>query len=105
MFGNYIFIQTSGCVYRNLYFKSGENKEFDKILSYKFPQSYRADGFRFEWYLRGGKAHFVNKIESVYNYEGGIWSSTTEAEQNLMNARLMYSCSEFFESEKLFYLN
>ena len=101
-----IFIQTSGVVYRNLYFKTGQNKKFENVLNYKFPQSFRADGFRFEWYLQKGKAHFTNKAESVYNYdEQGIWSSTTESEQILNNAKLMYSCAEFFNEEKSFYLN
>ena len=74
--GIYLFMQTSGVVYRNLYFKDGENESFEKILTYTFPESFRADGFRFEWYLRGGKAHFVNRIESIYNQDGnGLWTS------------------------------
>lgn len=101
---NAIFIQTSGVVYRNIYFKEGKNEKFDEILSYKFPQSFRADGFRFEWYLHGGKAHFVNHLESVYNYDlNGIWSEMAECEQSLYNAKLMYSCAEFFPEDKEFY--
>ena len=101
-----IFIQTSGVVYRNIYFKNGYNSDFEKILEYKFPESYRADGFRFEWYLQGGKAHFENKITAVYNYDlNGIWSSMTEDEQSLHNAKMMYSCAEFIQGEKLYYLN
>ena len=102
--GKCIFMQTSGVIYRNLYFKTGHNEDFEKILGYKFPQSFRADGFRFEWYLQGGKAHFYNHSESVYNYDkNGIWSSMSKAEQYLNNAKSMYSYIEFFPKEKLFY--
>lgn len=104
--GQTIFIQTSGVVYRNLYFKNGSNKRFEKITEYKYPQSYRADGFRFEWYLQGGKAHFVNKQTAVYNYNmEGIWSSMTDAEQLLNNAKIMYACAEFFKEESFFYIS
>jgi len=99
-----IFMQTSGVVYRNIYFKDGKNEQFEKIVNYKFPQSFRADGFRFEWYLHGGKAHFENHLEAVYNYDlNGIWSEMPECEQNLNNAKLMYSCAEFFPKDKDFY--
>ena len=105
-FGKALFMQTSGVVYRNIYFKNGFNKEFDNIFNFSFPQSYRADGFRFEWYLKAGKAYFVNKIESVYNYdENGLLSSLTNAENYLHNAKLFYSCVEFFKNDKLFYLS
>ena len=99
-----IFMQTSGVVYRNIYFKEGKNEKFEEIVNYKFPQSFRADGFRFEWYLHGGKAHFENHLEAVYNYDmNGIWSEMPECEQNLNNAKLMYSCAEFFPKDKDFY--
>ena len=102
--GKGLFIQTSGVIYRNLYFYTGENKKFENVVNSKFPQSYRADGFRYEWYLMGGKAHFVNHEESVYNYDmNGLWSTMSECEQNLNNAKMMYSCAEFFPEEKWFY--
>lgn len=101
-----IMVQTSGVVYRNLYFKSGYNEKFEKILTSKFPESYRADGFRFEWYLQGGKAHFQNEITACYNYDmNGIWSSKTLFEQYLLNSKIMYSCAEFFPNKSSFYLN
>lgn len=103
--GKAVFIQTSGVVYRNVYFKNGYNKQFAQILNLKFPESYRADGFRFEWYLQAGKAHFEDRITAVYNYDmNGIWSSMTEAEQALHNAKMMYSCAEFITSSKQYYL-
>ena len=54
MAGKAVFIQTSGVVYRNLYFQTGKNNQFEKVLNLTFPEAYRADGFRFEWYLQGG---------------------------------------------------
>ena len=33
----------------------------------------------------------------------GIWSEMPECEQNLNNAKLMYSCAEFFPKDKDFY--
>ncbi len=54
---------------------------------------------------RGGKAHLENKPTAVYNYDlAGIWSSMSEAEQNLGNAVLMYGCSEFFKHNHFFYI-
>ncbi len=103
--GKSIFIQTSGVIYRNLYFKNGENTKFAQIFNFRYPESYRADGFRFEWYLQGGKAHFENKITAVYNYDTkGIWSGMSEAEQLLHNAKMMYSCAEFFNHAQSYYL-
>ncbi len=101
-----LFMQTSGVIYRNIYFKNGYNKDFENILNLKFPESYRADGFRFEWYLQKGKAHFVNHIESVYNYyENGLWSHLNENEQKLFNAKSMYAFAEFIKEEEKYYLN
>ncbi|MBQ8436530.1 MAG: glycosyltransferase family 2 protein [Alphaproteobacteria bacterium] len=103
--GKAIFMQTSGVIYRNLYFKHSNNTKFAQIFNLKYPESYRADGFRFEWYLQGGKAHFENKITAVYNYDtNGIWSGMSEAEQLLHNAKMMYSCAEFFTHVRSYYL-
>ncbi len=102
--GKDLFMQTSGVVYRNVYFKDGKNEEFEKILEYKYPESFRADGFRYEWYLHKGKAYFKNNVESVYNYDlNGIWSSSSECEQMLSNAKMMYSCAKFFKKDEEFY--
>ena len=104
--GKAFFIQTSGVVYRNIYFKNGQNKDFENILNYDFPESYRADGFRYEWYLYSGKAYFKNSIEAVYNYdENGIWSSMSECEQILHNAKIMYACAQFIKDEEKYYLH
>lgn len=104
-FGKSIFIQTSGVVYRNVYFKNGYNKDFENIFNFSFPEAFRADGFRLEWYLKAGKAHFENKFESVYNFDDGIWSSLNQAEQWLNNAKMFYSCFEFFKEDKMYYIS
>lgn len=99
-----IFMQTSGVIYRNIYFKFGKNKEFARVLKLTFPQCFRADGFRFYWYLRGGGAIFINKCESIYNYtDNGIWSSMNDIEQILIKAELFFSCMEFFSDDEDFY--
>ena len=104
-YDNYILMQTSGFVYRNVYFKDGMNEKFAGVLNSKFPESYRADGFRFEWYLQAGKVHFENKVTAVYNYDmNGIWSSMSEAEQILHNAKMFYSCAVFITSAEKFYM-
>lgn len=98
------FIQTSGVVYRNIYFKDGCNQAYDKIFTYKTPEVFRADGFRHEWYLKGGKAHFENRIESVYNLtDSGIWAGQTEPEQYIALIGQFLSFAQFFEDEKEFY--
>lgn len=92
-------------MFRNVYFKNGNNEKFAQIFNFRFPESYRADGFRFEWYLQAGRAYFENKITAVYNYDmNGIWSSMSMAEQYLHNAKMMYSCAEFISSAKQYYL-
>lgn len=104
-YDNYIPMQTSAFVYRNVYFKDGMNEKFAGVLNSKFPESYRADGFRFEWYLQAGKVHFENKVTAVYNYDmNGIWSSMSEAEQILHNAKIFYSCAVFITSAEKFYM-
>lgn len=99
-----IFIQTSGVIYRNIYFHSGEHLEFEQVQTLTFQECYRADGFRHEWYLKAGKAHFVNHAQSVYDYSDGIWASLSKTEQNLFNVTKLLACAEFMPDEKLYYL-
>lgn len=103
--GKHFFVQTSGVVYRNLYFKNGENKKFDNVLNLHYPEAYMADGFRYEWYLKGGRARFVNHLESVYDFtQGGFWSGRTVGERDLWNTILFFGCAEFIEDEEDFYI-
>ncbi len=99
-----LFIQTSGVVYRNIYFKESYNKKFSEIFSYPFPQSFRADGFRWFWYLKSGPAFYCKTPKSVYNYNGqGIWSQMKEIDQSFVNSKLYISCSYFFKHEREFF--
>jgi glycosyltransferase involved in cell wall biosynthesis len=98
--GNYVFIQTASTIYRNVYFRQGLNRDFERALSFKYSEVFSGDSFRNEWHIRAGKCHFVNHIESVYNYNHqGIWSSLSELEQSLLNAQLCYSLAVFFDDE------
>ncbi len=99
-----VYLQTSGVVYRNFYFKYGYDKSFSKILDYPFPQSFRSDGFRWFWYLKKGPAYFCNIPKSVYNYNGqGIWSSMKELDRLFSNVELLIGCSQFFKEDYEFF--
>ncbi len=99
-----VFVQTSGVIYRNLYFKESYNKDFAEILKYPFPRSFEADGFRWFWYLKSGPAHFCNIPKSVYNYnEQGIWSKLQKIDQDFLNVQLFISCSQFFVNDHDFF--
>lgn len=104
-YGRGIFIQTSGTVYRNIYFREGVSSTYDKVFTCYNPEAFRADGFRYEWYLRGGKAHFENRFESVYNLsESGLWAGRTEVEQQVFSIGAYVSYAQFFDKEREFYL-
>ncbi len=99
-------IQTSGVVYRNIYFKDGMNEQFLNGTKEPYGEQMRADGFRTVWHLKSGKAHFVNRFESVYNYnDNGIWASLTSFEQSLLNAKLSLAFSEILTDEQSYFLN
>lgn len=99
-------IQTSGVVYRNIYFKDGMNEQFLNGTKEPYGEQMRADGFRTVWHLKSGKAHFVNRFESVYNYnDNGIWASLTSFEQSLLNAKLSLALSEILTDEQSYFLN
>ncbi len=98
------FPQTSGSIYRNIYFKDKYDDSYSKILQYDYPESFRADGFRNIWYLKKGKAYFLNKCCSVYNYNtNGIWSSLNIIQQNLINIELLISEGDFFKDDSVFF--
>lgn len=103
--GKYIFLQTSGLVYRNVHFKNGMNEKFLNGTKADYGYALRSDGFMLFYHLSAGKAHFVNHFESVYNYQGnGIWSSLDGLEQNLLNAKLNIALSHFFPNDKDIFL-
>ena len=104
--GKGFFVQTTGVIYRNIYFKYGMNEKFIQATYGKYGELLRADGFRHEWYLHGGKAHFVNHVESIYNWnEEGIYASLVQGEQNLLNTKLYLAFADFFENKQEYYLN
>lgn len=65
--GKWIATQTSGGIFRNVYFKDGINEAFLQGTKKPYCEAIRADGFRVVWHINAGKAHFVNNKESVYN--------------------------------------
>ena len=103
--GKCIATQTSGGIFRNVYFKDKMNEAFLQGTKKEYGESIRADGFRVIWHLYAGKAHFVNHLESVYNYnDKGIWASLKSVEQDLLNARLYIAFTDFFHNDKDFFL-
>lgn len=97
------FVQTSGVVYRNCYFKDKFNDDFKKIFNYSFSESFRADSFRFYWYLKNGRAYFNNKTCSIYNYDSeGIWARLDFVSQIITNAKLFFAMSEFFTDKEYY---
>ncbi len=66
--GKAIASQTSGGIFRNVYFKNGMNEAFLQGTKKPYGESIRADGFRVVWHIYAGGARFVNHPESVYNY-------------------------------------
>ncbi len=103
--GKGIFVQTSGVIYRNVYFKDRPNEKFIQATQTQYGEYLRADGFRHMWYLHSGKAHFVNRLESVYNWNNdGMYTSLTEDKRNLVNIKLNLACYYFFDNEQ-YYLN
>ena len=103
--GRGVFIQTSGVIYRNIYFKDEINEKFLKGTTEDYGEALRADGFRLPWHLKYGRAHFVNRYESIYNYtNNGIWAGKTEFEKKLISAQLCVALSIYLPDESIFYL-
>lgn len=100
-----ILMQTGGMIYRNIYFKYGINEAFLIGTKQGYGYALRCDAFMLPYHLSGGKAHFVNNLESVYNYNKyGIWSGLQSFEQNLLQALLYIALSDFFPNNKDFFL-
>ena len=103
--GEGIFIQTSGCIFRNIYFFDHVDNDFLSATESEFKECFRADGFRLPWHLKKGKTHFVNHIESCYVYnENGIWSSLKKIDQMLFNTEMFCALSVFFLEDKNFFI-
>lgn len=104
--GKGIFVQTSGSIFRNLYFKDGIDERYLWAMKQPYARLFSADGFMNPWHLKGGKFRFVNRIESVYNYnDNGEWASLPQCKQYLLNAELNLGFSDFFsDNDKAFFL-
>lgn len=108
--GKWIATQTSGGIFRNVYFKDGINEAFLQGTKKPYCEAIRADGFRVVWHINAGKAHFVNNKESVYNCDiatnggGNLWASLQPCEQDLLNAQLYFALADFFPNESNFFL-
>lgn len=104
--GKGLYQQTSGVVFRNVYFKDGVSDKYLKATEGEFGEAFRCDGMRWILPLHFGKAHFENHCESVYNYDGsGIWSSQTEFEQHLDGGvRFNLGLSKFFTEDEEYFL-
>lgn len=103
-YGRYISMQTTGCLYRNIYMIDGNMKDMERALAMEYPGVFCAETFRNEWHLKGGKAHFANRIVGVYNYTGsGTWSGLSLARQRMSVVMWNYSYGRFFPDEQDYY--
>ena len=104
--GKGIFMQTSGSIFRNIYFYDGIDERYLWAMKQPYGELFGADGFRNPWHLKGGKFRFVNHIESVWNYNyKGEWSSLPQCVQFLLSAELNLAFSDFFpKSDEQFFL-
>ena len=104
--GKVIFVQTSGSIFRNIYFYDGISEDYKRAMKMPYAELFSADGFRNPWHLKGGKFRFVNRVESVWNYNyKGEWSSLPKCVQSLLNAELNLAFSDFFsKSDEQFFL-
>lgn len=99
------FVQTSGGIFRNVYFYNGMHQKFFEFTQKEYGSAFSADGFRVPWHIYAGRAHFVNHAQSVYNFNfEGEWSSLKECERNLHSAKGNCAFSEFFDGDKEYFL-
>lgn len=103
--GKGFFVQTSGGIFRNVYFYNGMHQKFFEFTQTEYGKTFGADGFRVPWHIYAGKAHFVNHAQSVYNdNQQGEWSSLGAFERHINCAKLSCACSIFFKDEKEYFL-
>jgi hypothetical protein len=99
------FAHTSGTFFRNVF----TQLEIDQIKQYintELETCFRADSFRNFYHLRKGKAHYEPKIESVYTFYNGIYSSLRVQERNILNLKFFYKMFVYFKQENAaFFLN
>lgn len=88
---------TSASVFRNIIFKKDVPIKIIKAKNTPKEQSFRGDTFRNIIHLEKGKAHFENKIESVYRIQKeGIWTKLNDFSRNSFNSQLFLSLSDYF---------
>lgn len=103
--GKGFFVQTSGGIFRNVYFYNGMHQKFFEFTHKEYSNFFTSDGFFVPWHIYAGKAHFVNHAQSVYNYNvQGEWSSLTELAQRLVSVKVRLAFSDFFEDERKYWL-
>lgn len=95
-----VFIQTSGCIYKNVYMQKNVPEKLLKFAKRQDGAMFRGDGFRNPWHMQMGKTHFVNRFESVYNYdETGLWSQLNLLEQLKKSLIANFAFFDFFEND------
>jgi glycosyltransferase involved in cell wall biosynthesis len=88
---------TSGVIFRNVIFKNAVPSSIYKQISTNNEKLFEGDSFRNLLHLKEGKAHAVNKIESVYRITGdGIWTSYSKFQQNIFNSYFYLRMFEYF---------
>lgn len=95
----YIFVQTSGAIYRHCTLKGDVLEKMKAYLSSDLDFVFEADVFRNIAHLFQGKAYFINTVESVYRYHhGGLWSSLSVEQQTVLNIKSFLVYTSFFDN-------
>ena len=95
--GKGIWVQTTGSIFRNVYFQNDVPQRLLDFAKRKDGRAFEGDGFRVPWHVKAGRVYFVNRKESVYNYDKkGLWSKLTEIQQTESGIRGGFAFAEFF---------
>ena len=100
---NAILCQTSGAVFR--YISGNVPNVVSRAIGNVDEKIYEGDSFRDLTFLKLGKAHFENQIESVYRInKTGIWTSLNIFQKNLLNARFFLKMFLFFKENQDYFI-
>lgn len=93
---------TLGSMYRNVIFQNGLPEKMIHLENVTCEKAFRGDSFRNAIHIHEGKAHSVTDYDAVYRITGdGLWQSSSEFKQNLLNANIYIDLYKYFDSENI----
>jgi glycosyltransferase involved in cell wall biosynthesis len=91
---------TSGTFFRNV-FTEKEIDELKKYVGTEFENCFLGDSFRNLYHLKRGKAHYDNRITSIYNFSSlGVYSSLSSLKRSVENLKFFYMMFFYFKQER-----